>query len=304
MPLAALLGAVVLLASACGTNTRDAAAVDGVAIGDDRLRDEMADLAEFIELNPDAGLEVRSGEGLYQIDTVAFQLTELINSEVYGQVLDDLGGSVLPDDEAPIRVSLSDFQSTPWLDGFIEGQAVLAAVSRIVTDEVSPYDSAEAWFEQNSALFSCARHILVADQALSQEIFDRIAAGETFEAMAAEFGTDGTSAVGGDLGCTVSTNYVPSFAAVIDTIPVGVVSDPFETDFGWHIARVDARGDDLSFADVQADAEAAYQQVVQTEVGPLVSSRLNELLADVDVSVSRRYGAWNGQQVVPLNQLG
>ena len=42
---------------------------------------------------------------------------------------------------------------------------------------------------------------------------------------------------GGDLGCASPTSYVPEFADATSTQPVGVVGEPVQTQFGFHIIR-------------------------------------------------------------------
>src|SRR5690554_3114234 len=49
---------------------------------------------------------------------------------------------------------------------------------------------------------------------------------------------DGTARNGGDLGFAVSSMYVPEFKRQIDTLEIGVISEPFRTEHGWHITEV------------------------------------------------------------------
>jgi len=84
----------------------------------------------------------------------------------------------------------------------------------------------------------CARHILVTDEALASDIVARAQAGEDFAALAAEFGTDGTAAVGGDLGCFGRGAMVAEFEDAVVAVEIGQVSGPVQTQFGYHALLV------------------------------------------------------------------
>lgn len=73
------------------------------------------------------------------------------------------------------------------------------------------------------------------------EIRERIVDdGEPFEEVAAELSDDTNSYRGGDLGWFTNINNrdVTEFDNVAFSTPVGEVSEPVQTDFGWHIIKV------------------------------------------------------------------
>ncbi|MBF4509263.1 MAG: peptidylprolyl isomerase [Aeromicrobium sp.] len=86
--------------------------------------------------------------------------------------------------------------------------------------------------------YALLEHILVDEEALADELVSRIEAGEEFGALAEEYSTDTMSAVqGGSLGWAQNSMYVAEFAAAADALAVGGVSEPVQSDFGWHIIR-------------------------------------------------------------------
>jgi peptidyl-prolyl cis-trans isomerase SurA len=102
-----------------------------------------------------------------------------------------------------------------------------------------------------------ARHILVQPseirtpeetEALANDIYRRLGAGEDFCALAEAYSQDpGTALNCGDLGWTGGDQFVPEFAAVMSATPVGGRSEPFRTQYGWHVIEVIGRRDqDLS----------------------------------------------------------
>ena len=81
-------------------------------------------------------------------------------------------------------------------------------------------------------------------------IRERILAGEDFAAVAKAVSEDKQSSIeGGDLGWTGPGNFVPVFEEQMNKLQIDEISEPFKTQFGWHIIQVrerrvyDATGD-------------------------------------------------------------
>lgn len=83
-----------------------------------------------------------------------------------------------------------------------------------------------------------ASHILVTDEATAKEIQAKLQAGEAFEDLAKEYGTDGTAAQGGDLGFFGEGQMVPDFEKAAFALEVGEISDIVKTDFGYHLIKL------------------------------------------------------------------
>ena len=92
------------------------------------------------------------------------------------------------------------------------------------------------------------RHILIQpneiiDDATARqrldEALEKIRAGEDFGEQAKLLSDDpGSANLGGDLGWAGPGVYAPEFEQVIDASETGIISDPFRTQFGWHILEV------------------------------------------------------------------
>jgi peptidyl-prolyl cis-trans isomerase SurA len=93
-----------------------------------------------------------------------------------------------------------------------------------------------------------ARHILIKPNELQDDatveqrldsIRDRIARGEDFSGIASLVSEDpGSAAEGGDLGWTNPGTFVPEFEAQLAALKEGEISQPFRTQFGWHIVQL------------------------------------------------------------------
>ena len=93
-----------------------------------------------------------------------------------------------------------------------------------------------------------ARHILMKptevmdDETVRQklaQIRDRVLKGESFEAVASVTSEDpGSAAAGGDLGWAGPGSFVPEFEKQLDALNENEISQPFRTQYGWHIVQL------------------------------------------------------------------
>jgi peptidyl-prolyl cis-trans isomerase SurA len=83
---------------------------------------------------------------------------------------------------------------------------------------------------------------------LLDEIRTRLQAGEAFITLAKEYSEDPGSALkGGELGWSTPGAFVPIFEQTMSSIALNEISEPFQSQFGWHILQVtDRRMQDFS----------------------------------------------------------
>jgi peptidyl-prolyl cis-trans isomerase SurA len=92
------------------------------------------------------------------------------------------------------------------------------------------------------------RHILMKTNELADDatvkqklntLRDRVLKGDDFAGLAQTTSEDPGSAVdGGDLGWAGPGTYAPEFEAAISTLKDNEISEPFKTQYGWHIAQM------------------------------------------------------------------
>ena len=95
------------------------------------------------------------------------------------------------------------------------------------------------------------RHILVKPSEITSdeqarelvaELKARVEGGEDFGTLAQEYSEDiGSAQEGGDLGWTSPGQMVPEFEGAMNATPVGQISDPVRSQYGWHILVVEER---------------------------------------------------------------
>jgi len=100
-----------------------------------------------------------------------------------------------------------------------------------------PYNANQA--TEYSAITSVkASHILVDTKAEADLIKSKIDNGECFETLAKKYSKCPSGQDGGDLGYFERGQMVKSFEDAAFNLPVGKVSDPVQTQFGWHLIKV------------------------------------------------------------------
>ena len=140
-------------------------------------------------------------------------------------------------DTADFKRKLAYFRDKLLLDEYLEREAKKAATP----------EAARAVYDQSVKLMKPeeevhARHILVDNEAEAKKIAARIKGGEDFGKVAAEASKDpGSKTEGGDLGWFTKERMVKEFADAAFKLPVGQVSDPIKTQFGWHVIKVEEK---------------------------------------------------------------
>ncbi len=83
-----------------------------------------------------------------------------------------------------------------------------------------------------------ASHILVKTEQEAKELFDEIKNGKSFAQMAEEKSLCPSGQNGGDLGFFGKGMMVKPFEDAAFDLEVGELSQPVETQFGWHLIQV------------------------------------------------------------------
>ena len=109
-----------------------------------------------------------------------------------------------------------------------------------------------------------AAHILVDTEEEAQAVLDRINNGEDFAVVAAEVSRDDSNAYkGGDLGWFGKGRMVQSFEDAAFALEPGEVSQPVQTEFGWHIIKVyDKVEEPLSASEILQAQQAQFQDLL------------------------------------------
>jgi len=178
---------------------------------------------------------------------------EVIRPDAHAAVQDRRTAEWAKEGEAYFRDHRDNYLTPPrWVVDY-----VVFRKARPESVQVSP-DSIDAYWREHPAEFTVpasarVHHILIAckpndaaARAAAQQkaitVRKRIVAGEDFAAVAREVSDDTESAQhGGDVGEITRGTVVKEFGDAAFSIPVGELSEPVRTQFGYHILRVDER---------------------------------------------------------------
>jgi len=277
---AALLLATVLIGAVTGCSSTDAVA---------RVNGEEITRAEFDAIYEQ--IVAQSGGQLDDETALAYkkQLLEMmIDSALITQEAERLGADL---SEEAVTERLSQLMGGAD-EATIEEQITAAGltvedVRKSVRDQLANEFLQEKVSSETSVTtvpqtYSQLSHILVSDEALANDLYERAIAGEEFAALASENSSDTASAIdGGNLGWAPTSDYVAEFAAAADALDVGEISKPVQSQFGWHIIlKVAEAAKGTAISEAPADLQA-----VLAASGPEIALReyVAKLRADAEI---------------------
>jgi hypothetical protein len=322
LPLLLLVFAVVL--SGCGDTIRPSAAkVDGTAITQDELNDEL----EAIEGNTAYVQAVEQGQfkilgtgpGTLTNDFVGRVLTRQIFLSIVHQ---EVVRRKLPISDADLDRSKADVvQSVGGNDVFtkfpksyqrtlLRRNAEVVKLQSTLGGPAVTDEAIKAYYDANPSQFAqtCVSHILFAvtgsdgqlDDAATEAEGPRLQAeasaakaeidgGADFAAVAAQKSADTSNKdQGGNLECGGAGRFVPEFETAMDALAVNEVSQPVKTQFGYHLIKVTSR-DPQSLE----DATPAIRQQLESQGQAGFSEFLQKALAKAKITVNPRYGTFS-----------
>lgn len=156
-------------------------------------------------------------------------------------------------------------------------------IEKAVAPQVKVTDTdVKAYYDKNHALLDQpeqvrARHILVADQKTANDVEAKLKNGAKFEELAKQFSTDPSSKdKGGELGFFGKGQMVAPFQEAAFAAPVGKVTAPVKSPFGYHIIQVEEKKPALkaTLANSRGKIETQLKQQQQAQQIPAFLAQL------------------------------
>jgi peptidyl-prolyl cis-trans isomerase C len=159
--------------------------------------------------------------------------------------------------------------------GYMASLALQAVGEGAVTDAAlqAAYDA--RYKDASPATEYRASHILVDTQEKAAELKAQIDGGADFGALAQANSSDGSAANGGDLGWFGLGMMVKPFEEAVIALQPGAVSDPVQTQFGWHLVKlVETRNAEVPGLDDVRDELATQieQQAIAAHIQTLIDA--------------------------------
>ncbi len=224
-----------------------------------------------------------NGNEIYVGDVIAImaelppQYLQQDPAALYGQIVEQLVSQELLASEATDSEAqefyLRQANRAVKVNGVIE-----AYVDNGLSDEYiqSLYDEqiAGAPVEEE---FSAA-HILVETEEEAIAIQEEIEGGADFATVAQEKSTGPSGPNGGDLGWFGQGQMVPEFEAAVKELEVGSVSNPIQTQFGWHVIKLNDRREKAKPA-----LEEVKPQLEEFGAQQLIEQKLEDIREGADI---------------------
>ncbi len=216
-------------------------------------------------------------------------LEQLIDQHLLAKAAIDAG----LDKKPAVSIAIENQTNAVLADSFMRSELV-----KKVTEEGVEAAYQEQYVNGDAIEEVRAGHILVDSEEKAADLKRQLDEGADFAELAAEHGTDGTKDRGGDLGWFVHEQMVPAFADAAFAMKEGEISAPVQSDFGWHIIKLEGRRDkpapalaevrEQIIAEMTREATGALveqlrgeAEVSRTETGvPAAAIRADDLLND------------------------
>lgn len=285
------LVAVAMLAGCSGNSSgipgntgKDAIKINDVVLKSDYVDNRIDQLFKINNMNPED-------------EFAAYFKANIINGLVNSQLLTkeaDQRGLTASDEEIQTLYdqSVASYGSEENFKAMLEQMDLTDKDFRLMVEEQVIYDKmvdelvkdeevdARSYYDEHIESFEVSdqvkgAHILVESEAMAQEVIDKLAEGADFAALAGEYSTDTANKdQGGDLGSFSADQMVEPFSAAAFAMEPGTTSEaPVETEFGYHIIKVDEKipAHTQSFEEVK-------DQIEEDLKSNMASAKMQELL--------------------------
>lgn len=185
-------------------------------------------------------VDITIGHMIVARATLPEQYQQLPDNVLFNGILEQLINQTLLsqsfDGELPKRAALSLENEERSITA---GEAIEIVMAAPVTEEQiqALYDAGREEFASSEEY--SASHILLETEEEALAVVAEIEAGAEFAATAREKSTGPSGPNGGSLGWFGPGSMVPSFEAAVVELGVGDVSQPVQTQFGWHVIMLD-----------------------------------------------------------------
>lgn len=138
-----------------------------------------------------------------------------------------------------------------------KGQALQNYVSNQMKSVAVTDAAAQKYYNQNKAgmVQVTVDQILVSDLKTAQEVETKWKSGANFQQLVSQYSKDpGAAQNHGTYANDLAIQFVAPFAKACETLPIGTISNPIQTQYGYHVIRVDKR-QPQTFAQVKSVIE-------------------------------------------------
>lgn len=160
------------------------------------------------------------------------------------------------------------------------------AINKVLSDVTVTDEEVEKYYNDNNSMFvnpemACAKHILVKSEEEANNIKKEIENGLSFEEAAKKYSSCPSKEQGGDLGNFKRGTMVPEFEEVAFSEEIGKVSEPVQTQFGYHLILVESR---------TPGSTVPLDQIKDAVLRQLINERQQDKYLEMIKQLSDKYG--------------
>ncbi|PZX18921.1 peptidyl-prolyl cis-trans isomerase C [Palleronia aestuarii] len=220
------------------------------------------------------GREITLGHMIALYDRLPENYRQLPPEQLFTGILDQLvDQTVLAEGQ-----DLSD-GARLTLENEERGLLASAAIADIADEAVSDEAVQEAYAARTDGMSAAqeynASHILVETEEEAQALIEELEGGADFATLARENSTGPSGPSGGELGWFGPGQMVPEFDGAVQGMETGEVAGPVQTQFGWHVIRLNEVRD-ASIPPLETLRPEIESQIVQEAIQSELEARLSE----------------------------
>ncbi|MFT6119670.1 MAG: peptidyl-prolyl cis-trans isomerase C [Yoonia sp.] len=206
------------------------------------------------------------------------QYAQLGDDVLFDGILDQLIQQQILADALTVVPGRVDYAVQNERRSLMAGETINDITNGAATDEAIQAAYEARFADQKPATEYNASHLLVETEEEAIAAKARITDGEEFADVARNVSTGPTGPNGGNLGWFGTGQMVPAFEEATIALSIGEVSDPVETQFGWHVLTLlETRNKDIP------TLEAVRQELFGEIQEAAIQARLTELSDAVTV---------------------
>ncbi len=224
------------------------------------------------------GTEITLGEMIVLRAQLGEQYNQLPPEVLFEGLRDQLVQQQLLADtlsEVPARV---DYTLANEERSLKSGEIISDLVATAVTDE-AVQEAYDAMFEGEELTQEFnASHILVETEEEALALIEELENGADFGMLARQNSTGPSGPNGGQLGWFGPGSMVPAFEEAVLALEVGEISEPVQTEFGWHVITLNEVRDEE-----RPPLEAVRPQIVAQLQEQAILARIEELTETAEI---------------------
>ncbi|WP_299787498.1 peptidylprolyl isomerase [uncultured Marivita sp.] len=226
------------------------------------------------------GTEITLGHMLMVRASLPEQYQQLPDDVLWDGIMDQivqqtvLGQETSGEESRRVQIALENERRA-----LMAAQAVEDIVDGAVNEEAVQALYEETYLQGEPTEEFNASHILVETEEEAAAIVEELKGGADFAEVAREKSTGPSGPNGGQLGWFGPGMMVPEFEAAVETLEVGAISDPVQTQFGWHVITLNEKRNQEA-----PELESVRQELESILSQNAVTRKIDELTTAADIS--------------------